>query len=49
MSQEGDLASVTFAMTALKALPWFSRCVKDIRAFRVEDWSDFTPFFESNR
>jgi virulence-associated protein VapD len=49
MSSESDLTSITFAMTALKALPWFSTCVKDIRAFRVEDWSDFTPFFETNR
>jgi virulence-associated protein VapD len=35
------------AMTALKALPWFSDCVRDIRAFRVEMWSDFTPFFKA--
>jgi virulence-associated protein VapD len=27
---------------ALKALPWFPSSVRDIRAFRIEHWSDFT-------
>jgi virulence-associated protein VapD len=30
------------AMTALKALPWFPRSVRDIRAFTAEHWSDVT-------
>lgn len=34
------------AMNALKAIPWFTQSVRDIRAFRVEDWSDFTPLFK---
>ncbi len=38
-----DLANLFDAMTALKALPWFSASVRDIRGFRVEQWSDFTP------
>ncbi len=38
-----DLANLFDAMQALKALPWFSAAVRDIRAFRVEQWSDFTP------
>ena len=33
-------------MNALKALPWFPACVRDIRAFRVEQWSDFTAFIK---
>ena len=33
-------------MTALKATDWFSGSVRDIRAFRVGYWSDFTPFFK---
>jgi virulence-associated protein VapD len=41
-----DLANLTDAMNALKALPWFSACVRDIRAFRVEQWSDFTAFMK---
>ena len=31
------------AIMALKALPWFPTSVRDIRAFRIEQWSDFTP------
>ena len=37
-----DLANLTAAIFALKALPWFPICVRDIRAFRMENWSDFT-------
>lgn len=42
-----DLANLFAAMTALKQLQWFSLCVRDIRAFRIEQWSDFTNFFKS--
>jgi virulence-associated protein VapD len=41
-----DLAKLTSAMNALKALAWFPACVRDIRAFRVEQWSDFTAFMK---
>ena len=37
-----DLANLFGAITALKALPWLPASVRDIRAFRVEQWSDFT-------
>lgn len=46
MTQDDDLAKVMRAMNALKALPWFSASVRDIRAFRVELWSDFTSFIK---
>ena len=49
MTELEDLANLTSAMTALKAMAWFGNSVKDIRAFRVEQWSDFTPFMKSNR
>lgn len=39
-----DLANLMSAINALKALPWFAQCVRDIRAFRIEMWSDFTDF-----
>jgi virulence-associated protein VapD len=41
-----DLANLNKAMNALKALPWFSASVRDIRAFRIELWSDYTSFFK---
>jgi virulence-associated protein VapD len=34
------------AMTALKNIGWFKDSVRDIRAFRVEDWSNFTDFMK---
>ena len=39
-----DLANLFAALTALKAMPWLPKAVRDIRAFRVEQWSDFTRF-----
>lgn len=47
VSQGDSLVNVTLAMNALKALPWFPPCVRDIRAFKVEHWSDFTDFMKS--
>jgi virulence-associated protein VapD len=38
-----DMGRLFIAIQALKAQPWFPLSVKDIRAFRVEQWSDFTP------
>ncbi len=32
---------------ALKALPWFSTCVRDIRAFKVYHENDFTYFIKT--
>ena len=37
-----DLANLFAALMALKALPWFATSVRDVRAFLVEQWSDFT-------
>lgn len=47
LSQNESLVGVTLAMNALKALPWFPSCVRDVRAFKVEHWSDFTDFIKS--
>lgn len=37
-----DLARLFAAISALRSLSWFPLSVRDIRAFRVEQWSDFT-------
>lgn len=42
-----DLGNLFAAIQALKPLQWFAGCVRDIRAFRIEQWSDFTGFFKS--
>jgi virulence-associated protein VapD len=47
VSQGDSLVNVTLAMNALKAMDWFPICVRDIRAFKVEHWSDFTDFMKT--
>ncbi len=47
LSESEDLANLLLAMNALKSLPWFPKVVRDIRAFRVEQWSDFTEFMKA--
>ena len=47
VSQGDSLVNVTLAMNAPKAMDWFPICVRDIRAFKVEHWSDFTDFMKT--
>lgn len=42
-----DLANLFAAIYALKALAWFPASVRDVRAFRVEQWSDFTGIMKA--
>lgn len=37
-----DMANLFMAMQALRSRAWFTKSVRDIRAFRIEQWSDFT-------
>jgi virulence-associated protein VapD len=37
-----NLAGLFDAIGALKGLPWFPNCARDVRAFKVRDWSDLT-------
>ncbi|MDR0830634.1 MAG: virulence protein [Prevotellaceae bacterium] len=37
-----DLSVVFDAINALSDIDWFARSVRDVRAFKVENWSDFT-------
>jgi len=39
---DGGLTAVYRAINKLSDIPWFRESVRDIRAFKVEDWSDFT-------
>ena len=39
-----DMANLFRAIGALRNLEWFAPSVRDIRSFRVEQWSDFTSF-----
>jgi virulence-associated protein VapD len=42
-----DLANLFSAIMALKSLDWMPDSVRDIRAFKVEHWSDFTKIVKS--
>ena len=40
--KENNLAVVYHAINVLSKIEWFKKSVRDIRVFKVEDWSDFT-------
>lgn len=46
VSTNEDLANLFAAVMALKSLAWLPASVRDIRAFRVEQWSDFTDLMK---
>lgn len=48
VSEKNDMANLFAALLALKALPWFPSVVRDIRGFRIENWSDFTPIIKDS-
>lgn len=45
---EGDLKVLFRAIENLKKIEWFCLSVRDIRAFKIEDYSDFTEEFKRN-
>jgi len=48
VSDNEDMAVLFLAMQALKGRGWFPKSVRDIRAFRIEQWSDFTAVVKSS-
>ncbi len=43
VAENEDMANLFLAIQSLRARAWFPKSVRDIRAFRIEQWSDFTP------
>ncbi len=43
LTDNDDLGNVFAAMVAMKTMGWFGKCVREVRGFRVENWSNFTP------
>ncbi len=43
VTEDENMANLFLAIQALRTEPWFPGSVRDIRAFRIEQWSDFTP------
>ena len=48
LTKKNDMANLYRAIEALKKIEWFKKSVRDIRAFRVEDWSDFTAVIRND-
>ena len=44
---DNSLAVVYQAINKLSSIAWFKKAVRDIRVFKVEDWSDFTDIVKS--
>ena len=42
LTDKDDMTNLFSAIYALRDTPWFRSAVRDIRAFKVENWSDFT-------
>lgn len=47
VTEQEDMAKLFSAIQSLKSLAWFPKSVRDIRAFRIEQWSDFTSVMKS--
>jgi virulence-associated protein VapD len=43
-----DMANLFLAIQALRARAWFPKSVRNIRAVRIEQWSDFTAVVKSS-
>jgi len=43
VTDDENMAQLFVAIQSLKMQLWFQKSVRDIRAFRIEQWSDFTP------
>lgn len=41
-SEQNNITSVYKVIKKLSGILWFKESVKDIKAFKIEDWSDFT-------
>lgn len=49
LSDSEDMSKLFSAINALKDIPWFKDSVRDIRAFKVENWSDFTEVIKQKK
>ena len=48
LTDNDDMANLFAAIYALKKIDWFRSSVRDIRAFKVENWSDFTDIVKAD-
>lgn len=39
-----DLANITFLMTDISEIEWMAKSLRDIRVFEIRKWSNYTDF-----
>lgn len=39
-----DLASITFLMTDISEIEWMAKSIRDVRVFEIRKWSNYTDF-----
>ena len=47
LTQSDDLGTLYKAIVSLSKIDWFKKSVRDIRGFKVENWSDFTEILKA--
>ncbi len=48
LTSSGDMTNLVRAIMDLKKIDWFRQSVRDIRGYKVEDWSNFTDLIKGN-
>jgi len=48
LTQSEDLGTLYKAIMSLSNIDWFKKSVRDIRGFKVENWSDFTEIVKNS-
>lgn len=48
LTVNGNLGILYKAINDLSKFDWFKKSVRDIRAYKVEDWSDFTQIVKNS-
>ncbi|RDU70662.1 hypothetical protein [Helicobacter brantae] len=46
LTQDNTLTTPYKAISLLSKIVWFRQSLKQIKVFRLKDWSDFTEFFQ---
>lgn len=49
VTDDENMANLFMAMQSLKEMSWFPQSVRDIRSFRIEQWSDFTTLVKNHK
>lgn len=47
LNESNDMGNVVKAIMDLSKIEWFKKSVRDIRGYKVEDWSNFTDIVKS--